>query len=63
MKRVTNHIKTLASLIIDEGMNRETDSLLTIVNFEWEIYSNRPFTSEDIYLARAWVYKKLGLVS
>ena len=63
MKRVTNHIKTLASLIIDEGMNRETDSLLHIVNFEWEMYTDRPFTNEDIYSARAWVYKKLGLVS
>ena len=63
MKRVTNHIKTLAGLIIEEGMGRETDSLLTIVNFEWEMYTHRPFTSEDIYVARAWVYKKLGLVS
>lgn len=63
MKRVTKHIKTLASLIIDEGMNHETDSLLHIVNFEWEMYSYRPFTSEDIYAARTWVYKTLGLVS
>ena len=63
MKRVTKHIKTLASLIIEEGMLRETPSLLEVVNFEWEMHTDRPFTSEDIYAARAWVYKKLGLVS
>lgn len=63
MKRVTKHIKTLASLIIEEGMLRETPSLLEVVNFEWEMHTDRPFTSEDIYSARAWVYKKLGLVS
>ena len=61
--RVTKHIKTLASLIIEEGMNRETPYLLEVVNFEWEMYAHRPFTNEDIYVARAWVYKKLGLVS
>ena len=63
MKRVTKHIKTLAGLIIEEGMNYETPYLLEIVNDEWEMYSYRPFTSEDIYVARAWVYKTLGLVS
>ncbi len=63
MKRVTKHIKTLASLIIEEGMGRETDSLLEVVNFEWEMHTPRPFTSEDIYAARTWVYKTLGLVS
>jgi len=63
MKRVTKHIKTLGGLIIEEGMNRETPYLLEIANHEWEMYTDRPFTSEDIYAARAWVYKKLGLVS
>jgi len=59
MKRVTKHIKMLAIHIIQEGMGHESNTLLELANFEWEIETNRPYTTEDYHDACAWIDRRL----
>lgn len=59
MSNVSEHIKKCAMMIIEEGLNREDEHLIEIVNFEWQLVTNRPFTNGDIFDARHWVYAKL----
>tara|TARA_R100000908_G_C3650329_1_gene82386 strand:- start:293 stop:475 length:183 start_codon:yes stop_codon:yes gene_type:complete len=59
MKRVTKHIKMLAFHIVQEGMGRESDTLLDLANFEWQIETDRPYTLEDYHDACAWIDRRL----
>tara|TARA_R110001592_G_scaffold14510_4_gene64730 strand:+ start:739 stop:924 length:186 start_codon:yes stop_codon:yes gene_type:complete len=58
--RVTIHTKLLASHIIQEGMGNESNRLLELANFEWEIETNRPYTYEDYVEACAWINGRLA---
>jgi hypothetical protein len=60
MKRVTKHIRSLAEHIVQEGMGRESDTLLELANFEWQIETNRPYTTEDYHDACAWIDRRLA---
>ena len=60
MKRVTNHIKMLASHIVQEGMGRESDTLLELANFEWQVETDRPYNFEDYENACAWIDRRLA---
>ena len=59
MKRVTKHIKMLAFHIVQEGMGRESDTLLDLANFECQIETDRPYTLEDYHDACAWIDRRL----
>lgn len=59
MKRVTKHIKMLASHIVQEGMGYPSDTILGIANQEWEIETNRPYTIEDYHDACEWIDRRL----
>ncbi len=60
MKRVTKHIKMLAFHIVQEGMGRESDTLLNLANFEWEVETDRPYTFEDYENACEWIDRRLA---
>ena len=60
MKRVTNHIEMLASHIVQEGMGRESDTLLELANFEWQVETDRPYNFEDYENACAWIDRRLA---
>ena len=60
MKRVTKHIKMLAFHIVQEGMGRESHTLLELANFEWEVETDRPYTFEDYEDACTWIDRRLA---
>jgi len=60
MKRVTKHIRSLAEHIVQQGMGIPYDKLLEHANYEWEIETNRPYTTEDYYDAFAWIVRRLA---
>jgi len=60
MKRVTKHIRNLAEMLVEEGLGYDTDYLLNIVNQEWEMYTDRPYTAEDCHHACGWIYRRLA---
>tara|TARA_R110002020_G_scaffold992_3_gene4866 strand:- start:6169 stop:6351 length:183 start_codon:yes stop_codon:yes gene_type:complete len=60
MKRVTKHIKMLAFHIVQEGMGYPSDTILEIANQEWELETNRPYTTEDYHDACAWIDRRLA---
>jgi len=49
----------LAIHIVQEGMGHESNTLLELANFEWEIETNRPYTTEDYHDACAWIDRRL----
>ena len=60
MKRITKHTKQLAWHILNEGIGKESPSLLKIANHEWECETNRPYTTEDYWDAYHWLIKRMG---
>ncbi len=60
MKRVTKHVRSLVNTIVQEGMGYPSDTILAIANQEWELETNRPYTTEDYYHACVWITRRLA---